>query len=111
MAKSTVVHGWAATLLAAGLAFAASGAMAQDDVSAARVHIDNDLFAGGERDRDYTGGFAVALSGDAARNGLLSLDSALASIDRIAASTAESNVHHARQAGLMVFYAWRHARD
>jgi hypothetical protein len=110
MLRSTEVHGWAAVLRAAGLAFTAIEAVAQversraDDASAASVHIDNDLFAGRDWDRDYTGGFAAMLSGEVARNGLLSLDPALAAIDRAAThSAASSNVHHARQAGLMVF--------
>ena len=41
-----------------------------DQPTAARVQIDNDLFAGRDRDRDYTGGFAVTLSGERARDGL-----------------------------------------
>jgi hypothetical protein len=109
MEISREVHSWAAALLAAGLAFTAMKAHAQneatsaDDLSAARVHIDNDLFAGRDRDRDYTGGFAVTVSGEAARDGLLSLDPALARVDRSALSAGASSVHHARQAGLMVF--------
>lgn len=99
----------ATALLAAGLAFVGVRANAQmdrthaDRVSAARVHIDNDLFAGRERDRDYTGGFAATISGGAARDGLLSLDPALATLDRLAGAAKDSTVRYARQAGLMVF--------
>ncbi|MGH8176281.1 MAG: lipid A deacylase LpxR family protein [Steroidobacter sp.] len=109
MEHSTQAYRFATALLAAGLAFAGVKANAQtghanaDDVSAVRVHIDNDLFAGRERDRDYTGGFAATLSGDAARDGLLSLDPALARVDRLFVDANAPTVHHARQAGLMVF--------
>lgn len=39
------------------------------EISSVRVHIDNDLFAVRNRDRDYTGGLAITLSGRAARDG------------------------------------------
>ncbi len=32
------------------------------------IHIDNDLFLGGDRDQDYTGGLSVTLSGERAQN-------------------------------------------
>lgn len=105
MSRSKEVSGWAAALLAAGLALATlnAGASEADSASGARLHIDNDLFAGRDRDRDYTGGFAVTISGDAAREGLLSMESmdgVLAAIDR---RDGASEIHHARQFGLMVF--------
>ena len=60
-------------MLAAALVLPLSHASAQDDawrtwapereISGVRVHIDNDLFAGRELDRDYTGGMAITLSG------------------------------------------------
>jgi hypothetical protein len=68
-----------------------------------RLQVDNDLFAGGERDRDYTGGFALTISGEQARNGLLSLDPLLATIDRLLPATADARIYHARQIGLMAF--------
>jgi hypothetical protein len=68
-----------------------------------RLQLDNDLFAGGERDRDYTGGFALTISGEEARNGLLSLDPLLATIDRLLPATADARIYHARQIGLMAF--------
>ena len=52
-------------------------------MSGVRLQVDNDLFAGGQRDRDYTGGFAVTFSGTDARDRYLSLDPALAQLDAI----------------------------
>lgn len=75
----------------------------EPEISGMRVHIDNDLFAGGERDRDYTGGFAVSYSGTDARDRYLSLDRALATIDAHTSPIDAANTYHARQLGLMVF--------
>lgn len=88
--------------VAASLAQAASDEI-EPELSGVRVQIDNDLFAGGERDRDYTGGFALALSGTDARDRYLSLDSALAAIDTQTSPTQDAQARHARQIGLMVF--------
>jgi hypothetical protein len=55
----------------------------EPEVSGIRLQIDNDLFAGGERDRDYTGGFALSFSGADARDRYLSIDPALAAIDSL----------------------------
>lgn len=79
----------------------ASEQNADEGVSGVRVQIDNDLFAGGENDRDYTGGFAVTISGDAARDGPLSLDALLGRIDGL--FTQPQSVHYARQFGLIAF--------
>lgn len=78
------------------------------DIGGVRVQIDNDLFAGGERDRDYTGGMAVTISGREARDGFLSLDPILRSIDQalipqFVAQSSPQSVHHARQIGLIAF--------
>jgi hypothetical protein len=95
--------------VAAALALAAvlgSNALASDvepEMSGVRVQIDNDLFAGGERDRDYTGGFAVSFSGTEARDRYLSLDPALAAIDAFTSPHEDATTRHARQIGLMVF--------
>src|SRR5690606_20217772 len=35
-----------------------------DGVDAVRVQIDNDLFAGDNQDRDYTGGMSITISGE-----------------------------------------------
>ena len=72
-----------------------------------RLHIDNDLFAGRNLDRDYTGGLAITLSGTAARDGLLSLDPVLTPNRLLAAelfdSSPAASVRHARQIGLIAF--------
>lgn len=77
---------------------------AQDEpeYTSVRVQLDNDLFAGGHRDRDYTGGLAISISGANARDGLLSLDPLLARIDSLVGAEG-GQVHHARQFGLMAF--------
>ena len=72
-------------------------------MSGLRIQIDNDLFAGGERDRDYTGGFALSLSGTDARDRYLSLDPVLAAIDALTTPVEDVATRHARQVGLMVF--------
>ena len=77
-----------------------------EGVDALRIQIDNDLFAGDEKDRDYTGGFGITISGERARDGFLSLDPLLRRVDELStgnASTDETNVHYARQLGLMAF--------
>jgi hypothetical protein len=109
MERARQTHRLATALLGAGLALIGLSANAEQSadaggIGAARVQIDNDLFTGSGRDRDYTGGFAVSISGDAARDGWLSLDPVLATIDGVAASsTRNADVHHARQLGLMAF--------
>jgi hypothetical protein len=74
-----------------------------DGVDAVRVQIDNDLFAGDNQDRDYTGGMSITFSGERARNGLLSLDPLLRRLDRFVVNGNETNVHYARQIGLLAF--------
>jgi len=74
-----------------------------EGVDAVRVQIDNDLFAGDNQDRDYTGGLGITVSGERARDGLLSLDPLLAHLDRLAFDGKSSNVHYARQIGLLAF--------
>jgi len=103
----------ALAVLAAALVLPVSHASAQDDawrtwmpereVSGVRLHIDNDLFAGRNLDRDYTGGMAITLSGTAARDGLLSLDPVLTRIDDLFPSSPAASVRHARQIGLIAF--------
>jgi hypothetical protein len=90
------------TMLAAAVSMA-EGADAEPAVSGVRVQIDNDLFAGSDRDRDYTGGFGVTFSGTDARDRYLSLDPALAVIDAVTSSGDYATTRHARQVGLMVF--------
>ncbi|HKR35464.1 MAG TPA: lipid A deacylase LpxR family protein [Steroidobacteraceae bacterium] len=103
----------ALAVLAAALILPVSHASAQDDawrtwlpeqeISGVRLHIDNDLFAGRNLDRDYTGGLAITLSGTAARDGLLSLDPVLTRIDQLFESSPAASVRHARQIGLIAF--------
>ena len=103
----------ALAVLAAALVIPVSRAHAQDDawrtwmpereVSGVRLHIDNDLFAGRDLDRDYTGGMAITLSGTAARDGFLSLDPLLTRIDALFPSSEPATVRHARQIGLIAF--------
>jgi hypothetical protein len=99
----------AASLVLTGFASNASARSADEsrdeaDISGVRVQIDNDLFAGGERDRDYTGGMALMLSGREAAEGFLSLDPLLERLDDLTTGdTPEMMTRHARQLGLMAF--------
>lgn len=105
---STPIHG---VLAAAGVALllaaanVQAGSKADDpDVKGVRVHIDNDLFSGTTRDRDYTGGMAVTVSGNYARDGLLSLDPILSRVDKLTTPQAQyATIHHAQQFGLIAF--------
>src|SRR5262245_49623985 len=94
-------------MMAATLAFATpradADAFEEAEFTDVRLQIDNDLFAGRELDRDYTGGFAVTISGRAAADGLLSLDRLLIAIDNVTSPAQESDVYHARQLGFMTF--------
>jgi hypothetical protein len=74
-----------------------------EGVDALRVQIDNDLFAGDNQDRDYTGGMSITISGDRARDGFLSLDPLLRRLDRFVVNGEDANVHYARQIGLLAF--------
>lgn len=93
----------ALTALLAAEAMASGGD--EQAISGVRVQIDNDLFAGRDEDRDYTGGLAVTLSGSRARDNALSLDPLLASADRALGGGSEffTVLRHAQQTGLMVF--------
>jgi hypothetical protein len=74
-----------------------------DGVDAVGVQIDNDLFAGDDKDRDYTGGMSITLSGERARDGLLSLDPLLSRLDGWITGDTGGDVYYARQIGLMAF--------
>lgn len=100
----------AAGLVLTGLASTAWARTADEprdeaDITGVRVQIDNDLFAGGgERDRDYTGGMALLLSGREAADGFLSLDPLLKRLDDLSTGQGEElTTRHARQLGLMAF--------
>jgi hypothetical protein len=113
----------AAAAVAAALALAGSNAFAEEStadtnadgatiiqpasdshrINGVRIQIDNDLFAGRDDDRDYTGGMSITISGDAARDGLLSLDSLLARLDQLSSPVSAGSTHYARQVGLIAF--------
>jgi hypothetical protein len=107
----------ALAVLAAALILPATHASAQDNPwrtwapesenSGVRLHIDNDLFAGRNLDRDYTGGLAITVSGTAARDGFLSLDPLLTGTDSVYDKLFDAgpaaSVRHARQVGLIAF--------
>jgi hypothetical protein len=110
---SSVTGAIALTLLTAALILPMSHANAQDagwgtwiperNISSVRLHIDNDLFAGRNLDRDYTGGVAITVSGTWARDSLLSLDPVLSRIDGLFEHSRAASVRHARQIGLIAF--------
>jgi hypothetical protein len=80
--------------------------IAERDYTGFRLQLDNDLFArGGARDRDYTGGLAVTISGRSAQESRLSLDPALQSLDKLFIGERSNNSieRTARQLGVMVF--------
>lgn len=72
-------------------------------IDAVSVQIDNDLFAGGQQDRDYTGGMSVAIAGPRARDGWLSLDGLLVRVDRALGVSGSTNTEYARQLGVVAF--------
>ena len=95
-----------AALLAATWASSVWAESAEREYTGIRVQLDNDLFArGGARDRDYTGGLALTLSGSSAKDSLLSLDPALTALDKLFTPDTQGDVieRHARQLGVMVF--------
>ncbi|MET0659849.1 MAG: lipid A deacylase LpxR family protein [Steroidobacteraceae bacterium] len=74
-----------------------------DAYDGVRLQADNDLFSGRHRDRDYTGGLAVTLSGERARTGSLSLDPWLARMDEIVGVPEGAQTLFARQIGFIAF--------
>ncbi len=105
MATAKLVRSTATAVLAIIVLFGSGivGAQVEEEYTGVRVQIDNDLFAGGERDRDYTGGMAISVSGSAARDSWLSLDPLLRRIDDAVSDREYTQVHHARQIGLIAF--------
>jgi hypothetical protein len=71
------------------------------------VHLDNDLFAFVDRDRDYTGGVAFTLTGERARSHWLSPSRLLDRADRVsgfaAARRGATAEGHALELGLLLF--------
>lgn len=72
-------------------------------IDAVSVQIDNDLFAGGQQDRDYTGGMSITIAGPRARDGWLSLDGLLRRVDEALGVSGASHVEYARQLGVVAF--------
>ncbi len=100
------------SLLALALALAPVAATQAADEpwnSGWAFYADNDLFVPGAqgRDRDYTGGFSLTLSGRQAREALLSLDTPRAAIGRWLGSerllAERSQQRHSIEYGLTVF--------
>ena len=52
-------------------------------IGAWSLNVDNDLLTGGGRDQDYTGGLALAITGEGTRDWLFGLDRARAGITRL----------------------------
>jgi hypothetical protein len=96
---------WVGMVLAALAAnVTVQAAERSNEHSSVRVQLDNDLFAGREQDRDYTGGFAVTASGPLARESVLSLASALESVDRWTSGHIDgTHSAVAHQVGVMAF--------
>jgi hypothetical protein len=99
-----VANFFTALLAVAALSLLSDFVFAQsaDDTAPVKIQLDNDLFSGHHRDRDYTGGVAATVSGDAAQQGLTSLDPLLSRIDR-RTRVNDGEVHFARQFGLLTF--------
>jgi hypothetical protein len=99
-----IVNIFAAVVAAAVLNFLTSPVLAEsaDEGAPVKIQLDNDLFSGHHRDRDYTGGVAATISGDAARNGLISVDPLLGHVDALV-GISDGEVHFARQFGLLTF--------
>ncbi|MET0987129.1 MAG: lipid A deacylase LpxR family protein [Steroidobacteraceae bacterium] len=74
-----------------------------DSYDGMRLQADNDLFSGQHHDRDYTGGLALTLSGERAREGSLSLDPLLARVDEIVGVPERAQALFARQVGFIAF--------
>lgn len=101
--RKTVIAALSAILLWGQPQLATAGAD-EPQVSGARIQVDNDLFAGHDTDRDYTGGFGITVSGRVAQDNVLSLDPLLGRVDAlIGFSAADGEVRHAQQLGLLAF--------
>jgi hypothetical protein len=59
----------------------------EPEYSGWQLYMDNDLFINNNKDRDYTGGFALTLSGAKTRDYWFSIHGWLATIDRLAGMT------------------------
>lgn len=98
----------APALLALTFAFASAAAEPpRDGERRWSVHVDNDLFAFADRDRDYTAGVAFTLTGQRARDHTLSLSRWLDGLDTktrfAAARGGATNRGDALEIGLLLF--------
>ncbi len=68
-------------------------------------YFDNDALMPAERDEDYTGGMALTMSGRRAQESLVSLDTPLGWLDRIALGQSRTEAHqlHSLQVGAIAF--------
>ncbi len=107
-------HAAFAPILFALLACTAANVRSRDlrsveaDETGVAITLDDDLFSGPGRDRDYTGGFALTVSGARAARNWFSLDPLLAKIDRGALAVSAdawewANVGHALSLGAIAF--------
>lgn len=83
----------------------------EKDVSSWTVYLDNDGFAPGRRDRDYTGGISITLSGALARESWVSLDRPLALLDTWHQLDSDTIVLHGLEFGLTAFTPERISRN
>ncbi|MBI3772022.1 MAG: lipid A deacylase LpxR family protein [Gammaproteobacteria bacterium] len=82
----------------------------EKDISSWTVYVDNDGFAPGRRDRDYTGGISISLSGALATESWLSLDRPLAPLDAWHQLDSDTIVLHGLEFGLTAFTPERISR-
>lgn len=75
----------------------------EKDISSWTIYLDNDGFAPGNRDRDYTGGISISLSGALATESWLSLDRPVASLDAWHQLDSDTIVLHGFEFGLTAF--------
>ncbi|MGB0494902.1 MAG: lipid A deacylase LpxR family protein [Kangiellaceae bacterium] len=71
------------------------------------LYVDNDLFAFGSKDKDYTGGLSVTLAGQRAADYAFSLNDALNWINELSGFANQSNPHdrllHSLEVGFTIF--------
>jgi hypothetical protein len=96
---------WKAALLLAPLLFPLTGNTQEARDGGVTLAIDDDLFSTPGRDRDYTGGIALTISGEPALRLRLSTDPVLARLDRALLRTRQDSaeLQHAFAAGVMAF--------
>jgi hypothetical protein len=83
-------------------------ARSEKDFSGWSFYMDNDFFTAGDRDFDYTGGFAYSRSGNAVKSSFLSLDTWLEAVDDLTGVAelyhrTDITKNHTQEFGLMLF--------